>query len=144
MLAGWYYATDYLNRQDVRDALHIKTSQAFEFCNNAIHSHYQVQKRGSIWIYKAMRRMNYKMLFFSGDTDGIVPTLGSQRWIKSLKWKNTGKWKTWHTDKEFSGMKAKYENLDFVTVHGVGHMSPQWARPAVTHMITSWIHDIEF
>jgi len=25
-LAGWYYSTDYLNRQDVRDTLHIKTS----------------------------------------------------------------------------------------------------------------------
>lgn len=68
--------------------------------------------------------MNYKILFFSGTTDGIVPTLGSHRWIKSLKWKNTKKSRSWRTNDEFSGLYSQYENLDFATVHGVGHMSP--------------------
>jgi len=29
--------------------------------------------------------------------------------------------------------------MDFATVHGVGHMAPQWAREPVTTMITNWI-----
>jgi len=43
-----------------------------------------------------------------------------------------------------SGFYEKYEGLDFVTVKGVGHMSPQYARPDVMSMITAWIHDEEF
>jgi len=31
--------------------------------------------------------------------------------------------------------------MDFVTVHGVGHMAPQWAREPVTTMINNWIAD---
>ena len=38
----------------------------------------------------------------------------------------------------------KYDGLDFVTVKGVGHMAPQWARQPMQDMITSWIHDEPF
>jgi hypothetical protein len=31
--------------------------------------------------------------------------------------------------------------MDFATVHGVGHMAPQWAREPVTTMITNWIQN---
>lgn len=36
---------------------------------------------------------------------------------------------------------TRYDGLDFVTVHGAGHMAPQWKRKEVTGMITSWLHD---
>jgi hypothetical protein len=39
------------------------------------------------------------------------------------------------------GYVTQYEGLDFVTVHGVGHMAPQWAREPVTTMITNWIQN---
>jgi hypothetical protein len=31
-------------------------------------------------------------LFFSGDVDGAVPTLGSLRWINELGWKVKTEW----------------------------------------------------
>lgn len=36
--------------------------------------------------------------------------------------------------------------LDFVTIKGVGHMAPQWARKPMADLITEWIHkpDSEF
>jgi hypothetical protein len=32
------------------------------------------------------------MMFYSGDTDGMVPTLGSKQWIKGLGWKVITPW----------------------------------------------------
>lgn len=33
------------------------------------------------------------MLFYSGDVDGAVPTIGSQKWISTLGWDVK---KDWH------------------------------------------------
>jgi len=53
-------------------------------------------------------------------------------------------WRPWLTNGEVSGYTEKYQGLDFVTVKGVGHMAPQWAREAVTNMITAYTHDKPF
>jgi len=68
------------------------------------------------------------MLHFSGDTDGAVPTYGTRRWIQDLDWEVLAKWRPWFTNGQVSGYVERYDGLDFTTVHGVGHMSPQWKR----------------
>ena len=82
-----------------------------------------------------------KILFYSGDTDGAVPLSGSRQWIQNLDWDITQKWSSWSTNGQVSGYIEKYDGLDLVTVHGVGHMCPQWKREDVTKMITAWLHD---
>jgi len=69
-----------------------------------------------------------KATFYSGDTDGAVPTYGSKQWIAELGFPtiSTGKWREWMTDGQVSGFVENYEGLDFVTFRGVGHMAPQW------------------
>ena len=83
-------------------------------------------------------------MFFSGDTDGAVPTSGSRKWIKDLNWDIVKPYTPWITDGQVSGYIEKYDGLDFVTVHGVGHMAPQWKRKPVTNMISAWIHNESF
>lgn len=68
------------------------------------------------------------MMFYSGDTDGAINTLGSKRWIHSLNRPVVEAWRAWYTDEQVTGYVEKYEGLDFITVKGVGHMAPQWAR----------------
>jgi hypothetical protein len=46
---------------------------------------------GSQWVYEALRG-KYKILFFSGDVDGAVPSFGSLQWINELNWKITTEW----------------------------------------------------
>jgi len=79
-------------------------------------------------------------MFYSGDTDGAVPTYGSKRWIKELNFKRIAKWAPWTTDGQVSGFIERYEGFDFITVKGVGHMAPQQNRKAVTSMITAHMH----
>jgi len=92
-----------------------------------------------MWIYEVLRGQ-IKMMFYSGDTDGAVPTAGSKAWISSLNWPVTELWRPWTTHSQVSGFVQKYDGLEFWTVKGVGHMAPQWAREPVTDMITSFIH----
>lgn len=81
------------------------------------------------------------MLFYSGDTDGSVNTYGSKRWIKSLGWPLKNDWRAWMVDKQVGGYIERYDGLDFVTVHGTGHMAPEWKPKEVEKMFSNWIHN---
>jgi len=76
----------YLNDATVRTALHIPDSiQAWDLCTEEIF--YIVEPQGSQWIYEQLAaKGKYKMLHFSGDTDGAVATIGTQNWISTLNW----------------------------------------------------------
>jgi len=66
---------DYLNRADVREAFHVAPEVGiWELCTNNIH--YKSGSEGSQWVYEALFG-KYRMLHYSGDTDGAVPTLGT-------------------------------------------------------------------
>jgi len=79
------------------------------------------------------------MMFYSGDTDGAINTYGSKQWIAKLNREVVEAWRPWYTNDQVSGYVEKYNGLDFITVKGVGHMAPQWARQPVQQMITNFI-----
>jgi carboxypeptidase C (cathepsin A) len=90
-----------------------------------------------------MKEAGVKILFYSGDTDGAVPTYGTKRWIKDLDWNITQEWRPWTDyDGQVAGYLESYDGMDFATVKGVGHMAPQWAKPANYKLFTNWIHNI--
>jgi hypothetical protein len=79
------FLADYINRPDVRRSLNIPDSvKGWNMCDNEVSGKYRLQLEASLWIYKIMLQYNYKILFFSGDTDGAVPTQGTRRWIETL------------------------------------------------------------
>jgi len=136
--------SDYMNSKDVREALNIPDEVGgWNPCVIPITWKYHLQAEGSFWIYNVLKNQ-YKILVFSGDTDGAVPTYGTERWIEALNWDVKEAWKPWLIDWQVVGYKKHYDGLDFVTVHGVGHMAPQWARMEVTSMINGFIHDEDY
>lgn len=136
------YVSDYMNREDVREAFNIPSEvQAWSECTSKVQ--YHESDEASIWIYPILKD-KYRILEYSGDTDGAVPTEGTKDWIEGLNWGTKEAWRPWFTDGQVSGYTERYNGLDFVTVKGVGHMAPQWARKPVTTMITSWVHDEAF
>jgi hypothetical protein len=50
-----------------------------------------------LWIMYANHCTALKIWVFSGDVDGIVPVLGSRRWIESLKLPLTKPWRAWYS-----------------------------------------------
>jgi carboxypeptidase C (cathepsin A) len=132
------YLSDYVNNASMREALHIPSfAPSWEQCSSKID--YHLQREGSLWIYKVLKGSGIRMLFYSGDTDGAVPLAGTRKWLKSLNWPIIEKWRPWWTEGQTSGFVVRYDGIDFVTVKGVGHMAPQWARQPVTEMISNWI-----
>jgi len=137
------YVSDYMNLNTTRSALHIpESAPAWNMCSDTLE--YSLQNEASLWIYNVLQKSGIKMMFYSGDTDGAIPTYGSKQWIAKLDREVTEAWRPWYTNGQVSGFVEKYEGLEFVTVKGVGHMAPQWARQPVTDMITAFIHGEPF
>jgi len=131
------FVSDWLNNNETRADLNIPESvHAWEECSSVASvgdNTYKLQKEGSYWIYPILAANGIRILHYSGDTDGAVPTIGTKRWIKLLNTpvKTGGEWRAWFSDYQVGGMVQNHEILDFATVRGVGHMAPQWAPAAV-------------
>lgn len=134
--------SDYVNRPDVRKALNIPSYLGpYQQCNDQMYTTYKSYREGSVWIYPTLKAYGYKLMHYSGDTDGAIPTLGTRKWIDKQKWKVSRDWTAWTTDDQYAGSLIEYDNFWFATIHGVGHMSPQWKRKSVTSLITNFIHN---
>ena len=130
---------DYMNSKEVRTAMHIPDKvQAWDLCKSGLV--YDSGKKASQWIYEALADTPIRMLHYSGDTDGAVPTVGTQNWIASLNWNKTSEWSTYMVEGQVAGYWESYEgDLTFGTVHGAGHMAPQFKPPQTYHLVFNWM-----
>jgi len=86
---------DYFNNATVRDQLHInQTLYNWTMCTSMIN--YTRGVNASQWIYEELYG-KIRMMHYSGDIDGAVPTIGTQGWIDSTGWniKQGGDWSVW-------------------------------------------------
>jgi serine carboxypeptidase-like clade 2 len=91
--------SDYLNRRDVREALNIPSYlPPYEQCSDPIYNTYKSYREGSLWIYPTLKKYGYRLMHYSGDTDGAVPTLGTRKWIDQQEWSVSRAWRAWTTD----------------------------------------------
>ena len=127
---------DYLGRTDVRDALHIpSTVQAWDLCTNDIT--YHSDGFGSQWVYQKYHEQ-YRILVYSGDVDGVVPTDGTLAWIDQyvtkLRLQTVELWYPYYFVDDIAGPQVAgfFEEWEghfaFATVHGSGHMVPTYKR----------------
>jgi serine carboxypeptidase-like clade 1 len=64
----------------------------------------------------------YRILKYSGDNDGVVPTLGTQQWIKSTGWNITADWRAYFLYGQVAGFVEMYQdNFLFATIRGGSH-----------------------
>ena len=98
----------------------------------------------SFKFYKeTMHKYNIKVWVFSGTEDGVLPTLGTMRWINKLGFTVETKWKQWKVGKQVAGYVQKYqEGLVIVTVKGAGHMVPQDQRASAYNMVTAFFNGV--
>lgn len=75
----------YLNSQEFRDAFHIDASVGT--WSDCADINYTILDAGSIDLYKNdFPGQNLKILHYSGDTDGVVATLGTLNWITAANY----------------------------------------------------------
>jgi len=90
----------YFNSAAVREALHIPKdiNQVWTDCGPSDPEwSYTLEIKASQWIWEdlALNFPKLRMLKFSGDQDGAVPTTGSVDWINTLGWDDIKAWAPW-------------------------------------------------
>jgi len=135
-------ASRYFNDQTVRDQLHIETDQVWELCTRRI-KYDRGLDTGSQWIYPILKEAGIRVLHYSGNTDGAVPTEGTRAWIRELNWNITSPYQPYYVkNRQIGGFVVEREGIVFATVQGVGHMAPQWYPEAGYHVYMNFLNDI--
>ena len=140
--------TDYLNREDVKDALHVNNSKRWDICSAEIDKRYVIQKeKGSIWVFPTLIENNIRILMYSGDTDMCVPFNGNQKWIENLNLEIEKPWRQWRAFGEpnfVSGYVENYKGLTFCTIRGTGHLATKWKPKETFYMFSKFLKNEEF
>lgn len=123
------YMSKYLQRSDVRKALHISSDSAttWEMCNGDINGGWSRTDLNApmmpVYDY-LVSNSNLKIMIYSGDDDSICATSGTQMFLWDMGWKINEEWMSWTVDDQVAGYVVKFEGFTFLTVHGAGHMVP--------------------
>ena len=117
-------------------ALNIPQSFKWEECSDI---KYTKLAKASQWIYPELKG-KIRIAHYSGDTDGIVPLIGTNNWMQDLGWPITEAYTQWRIgENQLGGWTEKREALDLIVIHGAGHMVPQWKRPESYRAINQWL-----
>jgi carboxypeptidase C (cathepsin A) len=74
----------------------------------------------------------HQILIYSGDTDGCVPYVGTERWTRGLGFTVTNDWHQWFSKPDEvhavhkAGYAVTFDKFQFITINGAGHMVPQY------------------
>lgn len=135
----------YLNKPEVQAALHANQSGVlpgpWQDCTRDITYSRADLLSGMIPVYQEiMERADLLIWVFSGDVDGIVPVLGSRRWIESLNLKVTAPWRYWQSQTgQVGGWRVDYDGISFVTVRNAGHMVPYVQPERAYHLLADFL-----
>ncbi|XP_024375470.1 serine carboxypeptidase-like 22 isoform X2 [Physcomitrium patens] len=130
------YVTPYLNKADVKRALHVSPDIEWTECSNTVFNKYAVSDilSSMLPVYRELLQTGLRIMVYSGDFDGRVPTTGTRAWISQLGIQVKKPWYPWvHGGPresntgggQVSGYAQVYEkNFTFSTVRAAGHLVP--------------------
>ncbi|XP_044947577.1 serine carboxypeptidase-like 15 [Hordeum vulgare subsp. vulgare] len=128
------------NNGTVREALgiHKGTVPSWLRCNFDIR--YTNDIFSSVEHHLDVTTRGYRSLIYSGDHDMIVPSIGTQAWIRSLNFSVVDEWRPWYVDAQVAGYTRSYSNnLTFATVKGGGHTAPEYMPKQCLAMFARWL-----
>jgi len=140
------YVDAYLNRDDVRAALHASDDAGtWKVCANIL---YSFGRESMIPYYETfINQTDYHVMVFSGDADTVVNFVGTEEWILSLALPAIEKWTPWYYSRldsannpQVGGWRVRYEGLSFATVKGAGHMVPWWQPAPALELFTNFLN----
>ncbi|KAG2377632.1 hypothetical protein C9374_009148 [Naegleria lovaniensis] len=130
----------WFNLNEVKMALHasplIPQDHRWQMCNNVVNSFYNRTYDSMIPFYQELLSNGIRGLFYSGDCDLAVNSLGSQNGIYALMNVMNGQivkpYQSWMMEKQVAGFyqiwSAGSTTMTFKTIKGAGHMVPM-TRP---------------
>jgi hypothetical protein len=113
----WEAATTaYLNRRDVRTALHVDHFRAWAECDDGVFDHYDAASQAApmegvylrlirAYDYAALGMAPLKLLVYSGDDDAVCGTHGTMSWVLALGLQVEAYWQPWRFQDEDYGQR---------------------------------------
>jgi len=138
---GNYLSYFWANNNITRKTLGIKKGSKDEWvrCHDG-DLPYSLDIKSNLKYHHNMTTKGYRALVYSGDHDAIIPFLGTQSWVRSLKFPITNEWRAWHLDGQSAGFTITYRNnLTFATIKGGGHTVPEFEPEKCLAMFSRWI-----
>lgn len=142
----------YLNRNDVRTALHVEPKiQKFAECTDP--PYFALSHQDGLGVVKELEQIldnNIRVLMFSGQCDIICNHLGTEKALSLLNWSGSNSWNTaqnviWSTDKiNPAGYMKSSKNLQFLVILDAGHMVPLSKPRESLDMIARFIQNRPF
>jgi len=129
---------NWFSRSDVREALHIPEHLPAEWtvCSNIPYTEIYDNMTAQFDYLKTQ----VKGLVYNGDWDMVCNFLGNEWFIENLGFTELEKYREWYHNGQVAGFVKRWENLDFVTVKGAGHMVPEDRPGQSLKMIYSFIN----
>lgn len=134
----------YLNRPDVKAALHIPAGlQKFTTCFDEIKytMQYPARQGGLAPFIKKLIQSPRKLtlLVYNGDTDMMCNFLGDEWFVDELHSKVTQDYHTWKVNKQVAGFIKVFKGITYMTVKGSGHMVPTDRPAEALHMFENYL-----
>jgi len=134
------FIADFLNTPRVRRLLHVDEARAapvWTGCSTPLNDNYNCQDTlvDVAPLYAALAARGKRVLLYSGDVDGVVPTLATRRWLRRVAGAAGVGWRPWFgRDGQLAGYTETFPlngttaaaKLEFATVRGAGHMVPRF------------------
>ena len=146
------YSTDYLNREDVKASLHVKSNIIWEECSRTVKYEYADKMKPMEKYYNKIldskSSPNLRVLVYSGDDDSVCGTIGTQKWIWDLGYSVKSNWKVWEVDQQVAGYITKFNTpfstksrFTFATVHFAGHEVPTYKPKEAFELFSAFLND---
>lgn len=143
--SGLGYIAEYLNRQDVQDALGAEVS-SYDSCNMDINRNFLFAGDWMQPYHQVVPNVLEKIpvLIYAGDADFICNWLGNQAWTNKLEWpghkdfKNADIKNLKVDGKEYGKVKTS-GNFTFMQIYGAGHMVPMDQPEASSDFFNRWL-----
>ncbi|KAG2482612.1 hypothetical protein HYH03_018456 [Edaphochlamys debaryana] len=137
---------DWLNREDVRAALHARPTAGWEWqpCSDLIY--YRLDTMALVPYYERFVREGLRVLVYSGDHDMVVPHIGTRTWLydKADLGGREEPLRTWRMKGQVAGWTTRFKagsRLTFATVKGAGHMVPSSKPAEMLYLLQAFLQD---
>eukprot|EP00928_Gymnodinium_smaydae_P005512 TRINITY_DN11876_c0_g2_i1.p1 TRINITY_DN11876_c0_g2~~TRINITY_DN11876_c0_g2_i1.p1 ORF type:complete len:539 (-),score=37.56 TRINITY_DN11876_c0_g2_i1:357-1919(-) len=145
--------SDYLNRRDVQQALHVRVDklvspQWTDCAGDWIHytkSNANVLTSYFEPLFNLTDPTQFRVLIMSGDEDiGTCPGVITQACLSELAGhvKRTSTWRPWMHNGITAGYYEQFDRYTYATVKGAGHTVPQYQPLTSFQLITRWLANV--
>lgn len=136
------YLTKYLNRADVKRAIHAKADITWSECSDVVNYSHKDLATSVIPVYKwLIARGDLHILVYSGDVDAIVAYEGTSYWMPKLGLQTIKPWRQWlDANQQVGGYFTQYaQQFAFTTVRNAGHEVPFYQPQRAYQMFSEFL-----